>query len=108
MLANKREFKKTEKDGGQSGGFFWRYFSFRSKIAQRLYVFVLTLGSPIVGDKPATLIIRDFPAESDRRSFGPPHGALLLFQLKLFSAFSGQDSSRILLKGVFSCCFPSD
>jgi len=44
MLANKREFKKTEKDGRQSGGFFWKYFSFRSKIAQRMYIFVLTLG----------------------------------------------------------------
>ncbi len=47
MLAskrNKREFTKTENRDEQAGGFFWRYFSFRSKIAQRMYIFVLTLG----------------------------------------------------------------
>ena len=54
MNARSRSLKIKTKEIIESGkddltkspqGFFWKYFSFRSKIAQRIYIFVFAVAS---------------------------------------------------------------
>lgn len=44
----KKVIKHNNKNGKNPGGFFRRYFNFRSKQAQRLYIFILALGLIVV------------------------------------------------------------